>query len=198
MQTVRRYNTTRPWESTQLLGSGWHENEMMLLYPGVSRIFTPHCTLHLNCPSIPLHPASLIDDVTGVRDGASSGIHFQPEIWWTESGAWRPRSSEIRDALGGRDRVSLEMRWEAVIVRVWRCSGRPWSGGFGDALWGRDRARLEIQLETEIGWTQRLETGWERETVDLGMMLYLINAVLGVRSWSRHGEIERDDLTLCS
>jgi len=29
-------------------------------------------------------------------------------------------------------------------------------------------------------------------------MLYSVYAILGVNSWSRHGEIERDDLTLCS
>jgi len=29
-------------------------------------------------------------------------------------------------------------------------------------------------------------------------MLYSVYAVLGVNSWSRHEEIERDDLTLCS
>jgi len=29
-------------------------------------------------------------------------------------------------------------------------------------------------------------------------MLYLVYAVLGVNSWSWHGEMERDDLTLCS
>jgi len=60
------------------------------------------------------------------------------------------------------------------------------------------------------------ETGWERETVDVGMiqyavyavsvyavlsvcctrcMLYSVYALLGVNSWSWHAEIERDDLT---
>jgi hypothetical protein len=29
-------------------------------------------------------------------------------------------------------------------------------------------------------------------------MLYSVYAVLGVNSWSCHGRIERDDLTLCS
>jgi len=32
----------------------------------------------------------------------------------------------------------------------------------------------------------------------LGVCLYLVYAVLSVNSWSWHGEIERDDLTLCS
>ena len=42
------------------------------------------------------------------------------------------------------------------------------------------------------------ETGWEQETVDPGMMLYSMHAVLSVNSESWHGEIERDDLTLYS
>jgi len=42
------------------------------------------------------------------------------------------------------------------------------------------------------------ETGWERETVNLGMMQYSVYAILGANSWSWHGEIERDDFTLCS
>jgi len=38
----------------------------------------------------------------------------------------------------------------------------------------------------------------EGKTNNLGWMLYTVYAVLGVNSWSCHGEIERDDLTLCS
>jgi len=38
----------------------------------------------------------------------------------------------------------------------------------------------------------------EGKTNNLGWMLYSVYAVLGVNSWSCHGEIERDDLTLCS
>jgi len=34
--------------------------------------------------------------------------------------------------------------------------------------------------------------------VELGVFLYSVYAVLSVNSWSWHGEIERDDLTLCS
>jgi len=32
----------------------------------------------------------------------------------------------------------------------------------------------------------------------LGVLMYSVYAVLSVNSWSWHGEIERDDLTLCS
>jgi len=38
----------------------------------------------------------------------------------------------------------------------------------------------------------------EGKTNNLGWMLYLVYAVHGVNSGSCHGEIERDDLTLCS
>ena len=38
----------------------------------------------------------------------------------------------------------------------------------------------------------------EEKTNNLVWMLYSVYAVLGVNSWSCHGEIERDDLTLCS
>jgi len=38
----------------------------------------------------------------------------------------------------------------------------------------------------------------EGKTNNHGWMLYSVYAVLDVNSWSLHGEIERDDLTLCS
>jgi len=38
----------------------------------------------------------------------------------------------------------------------------------------------------------------EGMTDNLGCMLYSVYAVLIVNSWSGHGEIDRDDLTLCS
>ena len=40
--------------------------------------------------------------------------------------------------------------------------------------------RRETGWEQETGWER--EIGWKRETVDLGMMLYLMYAVLGVKS----------------
>jgi len=153
----------------------------------------------------------------GGRDRASLEMHLEAEIEWTESCTWRPWSREFGDALGGRDQVNWELHLEAVIDRIWRCTGRPWSSEFGDTLGGRDRASLEMHLEAEIEWTQRCTLRlWLSEiggvlrggqfggrcdgswTVDLGMMLYLVYAVLGVNSWLWHGEIERDDLTSCS
>jgi len=44
--------------------------------------------------------------------------------------------------------------------------------------------------------TRNLEN--EGKTNNLGWMLYSVNAVLSVNSWSWHGQIERDDMTLCS
>ena len=46
-------------------------------------------------------------------------------------------------------------------------------------------------------WSTR-NHGNERKTNNLGWMLYSVYAVLGVNSWSFHGEIGRDELPLCS
>ena len=107
---------------------------------------------------------------------------------------------ELRDALGGRDRASLEMHFDAVIERGWRCNWRPRLSELRDALGGRDRASWDMHLQAMIerDWRSTWKRSIWREAVDLGMMLYLMYAVLGVKSGSWHGEIVRDDLTLCS
>jgi len=61
-------------------------------------------------------------------------------------GAWKWRSSELRDILRGRDRASLEMHLEAAIERDWRCTWRPCLC----ELAGRNRASLKIHLEAMI------------------------------------------------
>jgi len=160
MKKVRRYST-RPWESTQLHGSRWDENEMMSIYPGVSHICTPHRSVHLRYPCIFVHPALIINNVLGGCDRASCEMHLEAEIEWTQRCTWRPGSSELRDALGGRDRASLEMHWEAMIERVWRCNWRPRFSELRcnrrlrlselrDALGGRDSASLEMHLQAII------------------------------------------------
>jgi len=113
--------------------------------------------------------------------------------------------------LGGRDRASLE----AVIKRVWRCSWRLSSSNIGGVLGGglsggdmsgtrpngswdsiywvtRNCGNVEIWVQHGL---PRDQTGWEWETVDHGMMQYAVYAVIGVNSWSWHGEIESDVLT---
>jgi len=110
----------------------WDENEMLSIYPGVSRIYTLRRSFHLRYPCISVHPSWLLNNILGGHDRAS-----------------------FRDALGGRDRVNWEMHLEAVIDRVWRWTGRPWSSEFGDALGGRAWAILDMHLEAEIEWTQR-------------------------------------------
>jgi len=80
--------------------------------------------------------------------------------------------------------------------------------------WECDKVTLPVKLIRRTGWWRSIgrevrrklkrhsgvnsKSGWERETVDLGLMLYLVYAVLGVNSRLWHGEIERDELTLCS
>jgi len=137
----------------------WDENEMMSIYPGVSRIGTPRRSVHLRYPCISVHPPSLINDVLGGRDRASWEMHLEAVIERVWRGTLRPWSSEFGDAIGGRDRANLE----AVIERVWRCTlrpwlwtqrctGRPWLSEFGDALAGYDQARLEEYLEAVDTW----------------------------------------------
>jgi len=141
------------------------------------------------------------ESCTWGRDRASLEMHLVAEIEWTESCTWRTWSIEFGDALGGCDRASLEMHLQAMIERDWRSTWRR-------SIWREARWQLTLySLVNLLLWecrelstisAERWETGWEWETVDLGMMLYLVYAVLGVNSWLWHGEIERDDLTSCS
>ena len=168
---------------------------MISIYPGVCRICTPRRSVHLRYPCISVHPLLLSNDVLGGRDRASWEMHLEAEIEWTQRYTPRPWSSEFGDALGGRDWVNSEMHLEAITERVWRCTCRLVSSEIGGVL-GSGRFGGRRDGSWDSGWEG--ETGWERETVDLRMMLYLMYAVLGVKSWSWHGEIEMDDLTSCS
>jgi len=132
---------------------------------------------------------------------------------------WRGTRRPWLSEFGGRNRASGEIHLEAAIERVWRCTWRPWSSeirgvlggsrsGGGSSRGRRDGSwdsihRLTHNCGNVENWVhhglpKRWETGWERETVDLGMMQYAVYAVLGVNSWSWHGEIDTDDLTSCS
>jgi len=90
------------------------------------------------------------------------------------TGAWRWRSSELRDTLRGRHRASLERQLMTVIEWTQRCSGRPWWSEVGDELWGRDRARLERQLETEIEWTRRFTPSCVRVSFEMHLQQAMI------------------------
>jgi len=85
------------------------------IYPGVSRIYTPHRSFHLRYLCISVHPPSLLNDILGGSDRASLEMHLEAVIdrVWRCTG--RPRSRELRDAFGGRDRSSLEMHWKAGV-----------------------------------------------------------------------------------
>jgi len=137
----------------------------------------------------------------------------------------RTQSSEFGDALGGDDRASLEMHLQAVIERDWTSTWRrSMDGAPGDetlfiswfthnngnaTMWLFFWALMESWLMA-VDHLQRYAGSWsyiqgsthnhenEEKTINLGWMLYSVYAVLGVNSWSCHGEIERDDLTLCS
>jgi len=121
---------------------------------------------------------------------------------------WGPRSSELSDVLGGHDWPSLEMHLQAMIEQDWRSTQKL-------SIWREARWQLRFysfvnltlwesrELSTTPsakGWeTGRVrKTHWERDTVNLRMMLYSMYAVLSVKSGSWHGQIGRDDLTSCS
>ena len=63
--------------------------------------------------------------------------------------------------------------------------------------WWRSIGR-EVHRKLKLHSGVNSKSGWERATVDLGLMLDLVYAVLRVNSRLWHGEIVRDDLTLCS
>jgi len=122
-------------------------------------------------------------DALGGRDRASLDLHLEAVIEWVSTCTWRPRSSELRDALPGCDQASLEMHLQAMIKRDWRSTWRR-------SIWREARQQLSLYSlvnlclwecrELSTTSAERWDTGWERETVNRGMMLYLVYAVLGV------------------
>jgi len=115
------------------------ENEMMSIYSGVCRMYTPHHSVHLLDPSISLQPPSLLADVLGGRDCACFEMHLETEIEWTKRWTWRSGSSEVGDALGDR-----AMQWTRT------CNWRLWLSEFGDAQGGRNRVNSAMHLEAVI------------------------------------------------
>jgi len=76
------------------------------------------------------------------------------------------------------------MHFEAVIEPGWRCNWRPRLSELRVALGGRNRASLDMHVQAMIERDWRSTWKWSiwREAVNLGMMLYLMYAVLGVKS----------------
>ena len=140
-------------------------------------------------------------DALGGGDRASLEMHLEAVIERVWTCTWTPRSSKLWDAPRGCDRASLETHLQAMIK--WDCR----------STWRRSisrEARWQLRLYSLVNlsyWecremsttsAERWGTGWEQETVDLGMMLYMVYNVLGVNTWSWDGEIDRDDLSWCS
>ena len=183
MKKVRRYETPRPWGSTQLRGSK-SQTERVRLQVGKDRVCifvvwqdgmkircclsTPGSPEYIlraaqSTSITPVSPYTHRRSLTIYLEAVIEAVlemHFEAEIEWTERCTWRPWSIEVGDALGGRDRSSMEMRWEAVIERVWTCTWRPRSSELRDALWGCDRASLEMHLQGMIEWDWR--STWRR------------------------------------
>jgi len=55
-------------------------NEMMSIYSGDCRIYTPRHSVHLRYPCNSVHPLVLSEDVLGGRASASLEIHVETEI----------------------------------------------------------------------------------------------------------------------
>jgi len=149
-------------------------NEMMSIYSGVCRIYTPPHTVHLRYPCISVQPPSFLEDVL---DRAYLRC------------TWRPRSNELRDALAGRDRVnsedalggrdrsSWEMHSEAVTEPVWRCTCRLWSSEIGGVLGGGwFRGRRDGSWDSNH-W---LTCNWMRNWLGVGDCRSWDDAVIGV------------------
>jgi len=149
-------------------------NEMMSIYSGVCRIYTPRHSVHLHYPWISVQLPSLIGDVL---DRACLRC------------TWRRRLNELRDALGGRDRVnsedalggrdqsSWEMHSEAVTERVWRCTWRLWSSEIAGVLGG---GRFGGRCDGSWDSIDRLTCNWMRNWLGAGDCRSWDDAVLGV------------------
>jgi len=149
-------------------------HEMMSIYSGVCRVYTPRHSVHLRYPCISVQPPSHLEDVL---DRACLRC------------TWRRRSDEPRDALGGRDQVnwedalggrdrsSLEMHSEAVTERGWRCTCRLWSSEI-EAVHGGGRfgGRRDGSWES----IHLLTCNWRTNWLGAGDCWSWDDAVLGV------------------
>jgi len=155
----------------------------------------------------------------GGRDGVSLEIHLEAVIEWVWRFTWKLSWCE----LGGHNHVYLKIHLEAVVERVWRCTWRPSSSEIGGVLGGSQSEGCSSGGRRKGSWdsihrltgnggnvesaeqhglprNERL-AGIERQSI-LGWcstrcMQYSVYAVLGVNSWSWHGETESHDLSSC-
>jgi len=156
---LRGYDTTQCWESAQLCGSTksrpvrvrlkvvkdrvsifivWDGNEMMSIYSGDCRIYTPHHSVHLRYP------------VSPYTSRRSLMMYFEAVIERIWRCTWRLRSTEPRDTLGGRDRATLEIHLETALEWTQRCTLWPGFSEYGDALGDQHRVNSEMHLEAGI------------------------------------------------
>jgi len=139
--------------------------------------------------SLEIHLEAVIERVWRYALGAHDCANLQAVIEWVWRYTWRPRSCELRrctsrlwsiefgDAFWGCDQASLELHLQAMTEQDWT---RTWRR----SIWREARQQLrlyslvklslsecrELSTTSTKGW----ETGWERENVDLGMILYLV------------------------
>jgi len=126
-------------------------------------------------------------------------MHLEAWSEWTQRWPWRLFQGSLEIPFRGHDHAYLE----AVMKEVWGCTWRPRSIRIGGGLWchpstgNRLGGRCEGSLDS-VHWSthncgnienwvqqgplraERWETGWERETVDLWMMQYIMYAILSV------------------
>jgi len=148
--------------------------------------------------------SSQFGDALWGHNRAGLEMHLEATIERVWRCNWKPWSSKYGDTLGSCDRTCLEMQLEAIMVRVWRCTCRPWSSEIGGVLGGgqsggggfgreaqRERRRdrsgdcilwltrncANVENLVHLG-LPRDQTGWEQETVNLGIMQYAVYAVL--------------------
>jgi len=151
--------------------------------------------------------SSELRDAVGGHDRVTMEVHLAAVIIRVWRCTWRLLSSEI----GG---VLLEVvDLEAVDGRCTGC----WDSIHrlvNSKLWECDKVTLPLKLFwrtglwrwicTEVRWKLKLRSGVnlnhenEGTTENLRCMLYSEYAALGINSWSWHGQIQWDDLTLCS
>jgi len=169
---VRRYDTTRPWRSTQLRGSMKSRKERVRPKVGQDRMcifIVWQDEMKMRCyqssPGSPKYIFRLahftsISPVSPYTHCRSLTIYLEAVIELVWRCTWRLRCCKLRVALGGRDRSSVKRHWEAVLDRGRTCTGKPRGSELRDALWGCDRVSLEMLLQAmmERDWS----SSWRR------------------------------------